>query len=113
MPRKLAPTWIVREGCSRYGLTALQRSVLLCLWDHANADMEAWPSTGLIASETGFSDRAVKGALVTLRERAFIRRSDGRRPGERGDWSRHAVRWTVATSPREVVGNLAVVHQMH
>lgn len=103
MSRKPAPEWIARRGCSQFGLSAVQRAVLLCLWDHANSDRVSWPSAPTIARETGYSDRAVKGAFVALSDRGFIIRMGVERYESSGQWSRHAVRWSLTESPRLVI----------
>ena len=103
MSRKPAPEWIARRGCSQFGLSALQRAVLLSLWDHANSSRESWPSAPTIAAETGYSDRAVKAALVTLSDRGFITRMGTEHYESGSSWSRHAVKWSLTESPRSVI----------
>ncbi|MGN7859499.1 helix-turn-helix domain-containing protein [Microbacterium sp. 22303] len=100
MSRKPAPVWIARRGCSHFGLSAVERAVLMCLWDHADARNEAYPSAPTIAAETGFGDRAVKSALAELEQRGFTARAAGSSP--RGAHSRHAVRYVLTTSPKLV-----------
>lgn len=103
MSRKPAPEWIARRGCSQFGLSAVQRAVLLCLWDHANSARESWPSAPTIARETGYSDRAVKAAFVALSDRGFITRMGVEHYGAGPGWSRHAVKWSLTESPRLVL----------
>lgn len=98
MARRVAPTWVTREVVEKFGLTAPERAVLLCLWDHANADLLSYPSHPTIARETGFSERTTKAATAVLHRRGFIRREDGRRPGDIAPHDRRAVRWVVEAS---------------
>jgi len=58
----------------------LVKFVLIKLGDHANEYGVCWPSVGLIADETGISERAVQAALKTLEGLGYIaRRFRGRR----------------------------------
>ncbi len=71
--RPTIPAWVHRKTCERYGLTMLQRSVLICMWDHADRRTfrTDW-SQAQIAAEIGCGWRAVHDALAVLRERRLI-----------------------------------------
>lgn len=105
MSRRPAPAWIARRGCSHHGLTATQRAVLLCLWDHADSRDAAFPGVPTIAAETGFSERAVKYALVELEARQFIVRRLDTQPVEPGRWKRKAVEWLLTATPGGVISS--------
>lgn len=111
MSRRPAPEWIVRRGCSEFGLTAVERAVLMCLWDHAGTSREAFPSAPTIALETGFKVRAVKSALMELERRKFTMRAPAPAP-TRGH-SRRAVTYVLEPSPRMVVRLESVVQDVH
>lgn len=102
MSRKPIPEWIARRGCTHHGLTAIQRAVLMCLWDHADGQRKAFPGIPTITAETGFSDRSVKYALVDLEARRFITRVE--QPSlEPGKWRRKAVQWSLTANPSGVL----------
>lgn len=111
MARRVTPRWVTREVISRFGLTAPERAVLLCLWDHANADLVSWPSHPTIARETGFSERTTKDATKVLHRRGFIRREDGRGPFDPAPHDRRAVRWVVESSYAFI--DRPLVRQLH
>lgn len=100
------PTWVTREVVSRFGLSTSQRTVLLCLWDHANKYLVSWPSHSTIARETGLSESATKAATKILHRRGFIRREDGRRPDDPAPHDRKAVRWVMEASYGFIDGQL-------
>lgn len=108
MSRRPAPAWIARRGCSHYGLSAVERAVLMCLWDHADARNEAYPSAPTIADETGFNVRSVKRALVVLELRKFTSRSAD--SAERGKHSRRAVHYVLEQSQANIKHALVVTH---
>lgn len=103
MSRKAAPVWIARHGCDRYGLSGIERAVLLCLWDHATYERLATVSQPTVAKETGFSVRSVAYAFAALERRQFTSRYGvvDYGPGVNGR-SREVVTWTLTASPRMV-----------
>jgi hypothetical protein len=53
--------------------SAVEKAVLVCLAEHSNPDGEmSFPSARRISQETEFSERSVRAALATLRERRLI-----------------------------------------
>ena len=111
MGRRPAPEWVVRESVPRYGLSAPERAVLLCLWDHADRAGLTFPSHPTIVRETGFAERTTKAATAVLHRRGFIRREDGRTPYEKAPHDRKAVRWIVEPTPVWIDRRL--VQEMH
>lgn len=111
MARRPAPEWVVRESVARYGLTAPERAVLLCLWDHSDRYGLAFPSHATISRETGFAERTTKAATAVLHRRGFIRREDGRGPEEKAPHDRRAVRWLVEQTPAWV--DRLLVQEVH
>ncbi|WP_215170959.1 helix-turn-helix domain-containing protein [Microbacterium sp. ISL-103] len=105
------PSWVTREVVSRFGLSAPERAVLLCLWDHANKYLVSWPSHSTISRETGFSESTTKGATKTLHRRGFIRREDGRGPFDAAPHDRKAVRWVMEASYLFI--DQALVQEVH
>ncbi|GGM41920.1 helix-turn-helix domain-containing protein [Microbacterium saperdae] len=111
MARRVTPTWVTREVVSRFGVSASERVVLLCLWDHANGDLESWPSHPTIARETGLSERKTKEAVKVLHRRGFTRRADGRGPDDPPLNDRKAVRWLMVPTPALI--DRSLVHPVH
>lgn len=99
MGRRPAPEWVSRESVSRYGLTTPERTVLLCLWDHADKHGLTFPSQPTIARETGYGQTTTKAATSVLHRRGFIRRADGLGPDDAVPHDRKAVRWVVESTP--------------
>lgn len=79
--RPSAPAWTRRESADRYGLSAIERSALLCLWDHARYWRESATAPRLVLSdwsqpqlarEIPCSSRAVRYALDRLETLGLI-----------------------------------------
>lgn len=83
----------------------------MCLWDHADKYLLAYPSHPTIARETGFAERTTKDATAVLWRRGFIRRQDGLLPGDELPRDRRAVRWLVEPTPDSV--DRPLVRQVH
>jgi hypothetical protein len=58
------------------GMSPAQKAVLISLADQANDDGYCWPSASTIAKRTCLSERAVRSAILWLRETGFLRSSE-------------------------------------
>ncbi|KAA0122078.1 helix-turn-helix domain-containing protein [Methylobacterium sp. P1-11] len=75
-----AQKWVMPLDCG----SPVVKCVLIALAYYADEDGLCWPSQETLAQNTGFSPRAVRGAIASLRELGLItcekqRRSDGSR----------------------------------
>lgn len=79
--RPSVPSWARRDSAERYGLSAIERSALLCLWDHAHYWRESAAAPRLVLSdwsqpqlarEIPCSSRAVRYALDRLETLGLI-----------------------------------------
>jgi hypothetical protein len=98
---------IVTAADSKF--TGVERLVALCLGDHMNGSVEAWPSLRRIAAWTGLGITAVRAALERLcgaDDGIFVREQGGARRGERYAAARYRLREGIATrGTRETRGS--------
>ncbi len=73
--------FLVPDALLDQGLATHELAVLVAIWRHADRQLTAFPSHGLLARETGMSARRVRTAIVQLVKKHLLRLDSGKAAG--------------------------------
>jgi hypothetical protein len=73
MRRLITP---LKEWVAHLRLEHVQKCVLIALADHANPDLDCWPSNARLRNWTSLSERAIRTALRALEVQGLVARTE-------------------------------------